>query len=90
MQGRRCELLLPYLECEHCQPRLTVRGASPQQQAPCEVQLGPYGGLQSKVAWEIATYCKSRNADKSQVPTVACAHLCIHECFITTRLLQEI
>lgn len=61
-----------------------------QQPAQYEVQCGPYGWLESKVAWEIATYCESRNADESQVLTLACAQHCINECFIMILLLQEI
>lgn len=54
------------------------------------MQRGPYGWLESKVAWEIAIYCESRNADESQALTLACAQHCINECFIMTRMLQEI
>lgn len=62
IQGR--QRLLLYLDCQHCKPRQTVRGAS-SPQAPRDVQHAPIWmtGEQS-LAWEIATYCETRSADE--------------------------
>lgn len=54
------------------------------------VQLGPYGWLESKVAWEIGTYCESRNADESKELTLARVHHCVNERFILTQLLKKV